>query len=150
MQPTLICSHPWNSRSLTRRQVPGAAPPPGKACGERVAGEQLRESLCTWPGPNATSTNGKRSNTSSFSDCAQQPPTPTIRSGRSRFRRLASPRCETTKWLSRGLADRARVEQDQVGLAALGRLLVAERLVEASPSCARQLCSFIWQPNVTW
>ena len=25
-------------------------------------------SLCTWPGPNATSTNGKRSNTSSFTD----------------------------------------------------------------------------------
>ena len=36
-----------------------------------------------WPGPKATSTKGKRSKTSSLTDCAQQPPTPTIRSGSS-------------------------------------------------------------------
>jgi hypothetical protein len=38
--------------------------------------------LWTWPGPNATSTNGNCANTWSLTDCAQHPPTPMTRSGR--------------------------------------------------------------------
>ena len=87
-------------------------------------------SLWTWPGPKATSTKGKRSKTSSLTDWAQQPPTPTIRSGCSRLRRFASPRCASEAAVGR-LADRAGVEEDQVGLGALRRLAVAERLEHA-------------------
>ena len=54
-------------------------------------------SLWTWPGPNATSTNGNSANTSSLTDCAQQPPTPIDASGSSGFIRFASPRCATKR-----------------------------------------------------
>ena len=84
-------------------------------------------SLCTWPGPNATSTNGKRANTSSLTDCAQQPPTPTITLGTLGLQPLGL--AEVGDEPAVGLlADRAGVEQDQVGLVARRRLGVPERL----------------------
>ena len=63
-------------------------------------------SLCTCPGPKATSTNGNRWNTSSLTDCAQQPPTPTMASGRSRLIRFASPR-----WATKRSSAFSRIEQ---------------------------------------
>ena len=87
-------------------------------------------SLWTWPGPNATSTNGKRSNTSSLTDCAQQPPTPTSLCGRFALQPLGLSEVCDEAAVGR-LPDRARVEQDQVRLPALRRLAVAERLEHA-------------------
>jgi hypothetical protein len=69
-----------------------------------------------WPGPNATSTNGNWRNTSSFTDCAQQPPTPITFVGSSDFSRLASPR-----WPTKRLSADSRIEQ------------VLKRITSASP-----------------
>ena len=68
----------------------------------------VRNSASRWicPGPNATSTNGNRWKTSSLTDCAQQPPTPTTRSGSSDFSRFASPR-----WAMKRLSADSRIEQ---------------------------------------
>ena len=92
-------------------------------------------SLWIWPGPKATSTNGKRSKTSSLTDCAQQPPTPDHPLGSSDFSRLASPR-----WAMNRLSADSRIEQVlnriRSASARASRLLVA-RATRACPSCAR-------------
>ena len=93
LHPTLICSQPWNGRARRAGRWPVNPSNSKYPCALSESLVRNSASLCTCPGPNATSTNGKRSNTSSLTDCAQQPPTPTTRSGCSLFRRLASPRC---------------------------------------------------------
>ena len=106
LHPCEICSHPWNSRSLRLGRCPEKSSNSKYPCA--VSESELRNSASLWicPGPNATSTKGNRSNTSSFTDCAQQPPTPTIRSGTSDFNRFASPR-----WAMNRLSADSRIEQ---------------------------------------
>ena len=130
LQPTQICTHAWNSRARLPGRWPVKPSNSKKPCAVSESLVRNSASLCTWPGPNATSTNGKRANTSSLTDCAQQPPTPTTTSGRSRLTplRLAEVRDEPVVGL---LADRAGVEEDQVGVGARRRLGVAERLEHA-------------------
>ena len=116
------------------------------ALGRQVAGEalELEEALggdaSRWSGtrracgPGRARTPRRRTGTGgtrwSFTDCAQQPPTPITRSGSRRLsaRRLAQVGDEALVGL---LADRAGVEQDQVGVLARRRLRVAERLEHA-------------------
>ena len=92
-------------------------------------------SLWTWPGPKATSTNGNCAKTCSLTDCAQQPPTPTTTSGRSRLSRLASSEVGDEALVGL-LADRAGVEEDQVGVVARSAP-PRSRATRACPSCAR-------------
>ena len=102
-------------------------------------------SLCTCPGPKATSTNGNSSNTCSFIDCDQQPPTPITRSGSSDFSRLASPRWPTSR-----VSAFSRIEH------VLNRIRSAPSRAGASaypsdssiPFMRSESCSFIWHPKV--
>ncbi len=106
MQPTLICTQPWKSRARLAGRCP--VKPSNSKKPWAVSESEVRNSasLCTWPGPKATSTNGKRANTSSLTDCAQHPPTPITVPGCSRLRRLASPR-----WATNLLSAASRIEQ---------------------------------------
>src|SRR6478752_5030231 len=100
------------------------------------------------PGPKATSTNGKRSKTSSFTDCAQQPPTPTTRSGSSDFSRLASPR-----WATNRLSADSRIEQvlNRIRSASARPCASSYPSDSSMPFMRSESCSFIWHPNVvTW
>ena len=106
LQPTEICTQAWNSRSRFIGRWPVNPSNSKKPCAVRLSLVRNSASLCTWPGPNATSTNGNISNTWSFSDCDQQPPIPITRSGSSPLRRLASPRCPTSR-----LSAFSRIEQ---------------------------------------
>src|SRR5829696_7785194 len=102
-------------------------------------------SLCTCPGPKATSTNWNISKTCSFSDCDQQPPMPTTRSGSSALRRFASPRCPASR-----LSAFSRIEH------VLNRIRSAPARSPASlypsdssiPFIRSESCSFIWHPKV--
>ena len=89
LQPTLICTQPWNSRARLAGRCP--VKPSNSKYPWALSESLVRNSasLCTWPGPNATSTNGKRANTSSLTDCAQQPPTPITVPGRRALTPLA-------------------------------------------------------------
>ena len=113
------CSRSRRSCSPARSAArPGTRAPAAPAGGRRsprtrsspgrVSESEVRNSArrWIWPGPKATSTNGKRSKTSSLTDCAQQPPTPTTRSGSSPLSRLASPR-----WAMKRLSADSRIEQ---------------------------------------
>ena len=92
LQPAEICTHPWTGRSRRAGRCPVKPSNSKKPCAVIESLVRNSASLWTWPGPKATSTNGNCAKTSSFTDCAQQPPTPTMRSGSSRFSRFASPR----------------------------------------------------------
>ena len=83
-------------------------------CGQRVTGEELGQ-LVDLPGPNATSTNGNRANTSSLTDCAQHPPTPDDPVGMLALEPLGLAEMGDEAVVG-VLADRAGVEQDQVGM----------------------------------
>ena len=105
-------------------------------------------SLCTWPGPNATSTNGNWRKTCSLTDCAQQPPTPITRSGSRRLSTLAS-----WRWATKRSSAFSRIEQ------VLNRIRSASARSGTSwypsdssmPFIRSESCSFIWHPNVvTW
>ena len=124
--------HPALERALAlHRQVAGEALELEVALrrrGRRTAG--TRRACRSGPGPNATSTNGNCSKTCSFSDCDQQPPTPTTRRRVLGLQALGLAEVADQPVVGR-LADRAGVEQDQVGAVALGGLLVAERLEHA-------------------
>ena len=106
LQPWAICSQPWNSRS--RRVGRWPAKSSNSKYPWAVSESEFRNSasLWIWPGPKATSTKGKRSKTSSLTDWAQQPPTPTVRPGSSLFSRFASPR-----WAMKRLSADSRIEQ---------------------------------------
>ncbi len=92
LQPTEICTQAWCSRSRFIGRWPVKPSNSKKPCALRLSLVRNSASLCTWPGPKATSTNGNISNTRSFIDCDQQPPIPITRPGCSAFSRLASPR----------------------------------------------------------
>ena len=106
MQPTEICTQAWNSRSRFIGRWPEKLSNSKKPCAVMLSLVRNSASLGIWPGPNATSTKGNCSNTSSFTDCAQQPPTPTTLAGSSDFSRLASPR-----WPRKRLSAVSRIEQ---------------------------------------
>ena len=101
-----------------------------KPCALRLSLVRNSASLCTWPGPKATSTNGNISNTRSFIDCDQQPPIPTTRLRVLGLQPLGLAEVPDQPVVGL-LADRAGVEEDQVGVVARGRLAVAERLEHA-------------------
>ncbi len=98
-----------------------------------------------WPGPNATSTNGKRSNTSSFTDCAQQPPTPTTLSGFSLFSRFAWPRLPMKR-----LSADSRIEQvlNRIRSASSRSATSSYPSDSSMPFMRSESCSFIWHPKV--
>ena len=106
MQPTEIWTHAWNSRSRFIGRWPVKPSNSKKPCAVMLSLVRNSASLCTCPGPNATSTNGNISKTCSFSDCDQHPPIPITRCGSSAFSRLASPR-----WPVRRLSAFSRIEQ---------------------------------------
>ena len=81
LQPTEICTQAWNSRARLAGRWPVKPSNSKKPWAVSESDVRNSASLCTWPGPKATSTNGNWRNTSSLTDCAQQPPTPMIRSG---------------------------------------------------------------------
>src|SRR3954468_16683135 len=148
LQPTEICTQAWNSRARLPGRWPVKPSNSKKPCAVSESLVRNSASLWTWPGPNATSTNGKRSKTSSLTDWAQQPPTPTTTSGRSRLTRLASPR-----WATKRSSAFSRIEQ------VLKRMRSASARVDDSaypsdssmPFMRSESCSFIWQPKVvTW
>ena len=87
-------------------------------------------SLCTWPGPNATSTNGNWRKTCSLTDCAQQPPTPITRSGSSRLSFLASCRWETNRSSAFSRIEQV-LKRIRSASARSGDLAVADRLEHA-------------------
>ncbi len=97
LQPTEICTQAWTSRARLLGRSP--AKPSNSKKPWAVSESLVRNSasLCTWPGPNATSTNGNWPKTSSFTDCAQQPPTPMSTPGRCFLTALAWPRCATNR-----------------------------------------------------
>ena len=101
-----------------------------------------------FPGPNARSTKGNWSKSSSFIDSDQQPPTTITLSGSRRLAARASIRCAT-----RRSSAFSRIVQ------VLKTRKSASSAEPASPSpsdSSRPLmrsesCTFIWQPNVvTW
>ena len=93
LQPTEICTQAWWGRSRLAGRLPLKAPSklnaPTASMRSRATSSPSRD---TSPGPKAMSTKGKSRKTASFWLWAQQPPTATIASGRSRFTRFASPR----------------------------------------------------------
>ena len=130
-----ICTQPWNVARALGRQVPGEALELEEALrGERVAGQELGE-LVDLAGPERDVDERElRGTPASLTDCAQQPPTPMTRSGSSRLSslRLAQVGDEAVVGL---LADRAGVEEDQVGVAR-ARAPRCSRATRACPSCA--------------
>ena len=129
MQPTLICSHPWKrAPRVWKWQLAAEALEleiPLRA--ERITRQEVREPVdlarARWRRRRAENS----SRPSSLIDCAQQPPTPTMRAGSSRLSRRASPR-----WESRRLSAASRIEQVlkriRSAIGACRRLGVAERL----------------------
>src|SRR3954464_4243663 len=106
LHPCEICTQAWNSRALFIGRWPETSSNSKYPCA--LSESEVRNSARRWicPGPKATSTNGKRSKTSSLTDCAQQPPTPTIRSGSSDLSSFASPR-----WATKRVSADSRIEQ---------------------------------------
>ncbi len=106
LQPTEICIQAWNSRVRLLGRWPVKPSNSKKPCAVSESDVRNSASLCTWPGPKATSTNGNWRNTWSFTDCAQQPPTPTTRSGS---------RCLSTRaswrWATKRSSAFSRIEQ---------------------------------------
>jgi hypothetical protein len=140
LQPWEICSHPWNSRSRRVGRWPEKSS--NSKYPWALSESELRNSASLWicPGPKATSTKGKRWKTSSLTDCAQQPPTPTTRSGSSPFSRLASPR-----WAMKRLSADSRIEQVLKRITSASSRLAASRYPsEASiPRIRSESCTFI-------
>src|SRR3954454_15997441 len=145
LQPAEVCTQPWNGRSRLAGRWPVKPSNSKKPWAVMLSLVRNSASLCTCPGPNATSTNGNISNTWSFRDCDQQPPIPITRSGSSVFSRLASPR-----WPTRRLSAFSRIEQ------VLKRIRSAPARSPASlypsdssmPFMRSESCSFIWHPKV--
>ena len=106
MQPTEICTQAWNSRLRLPGRWPVKPSNSKKPCAVSESDVRNSASLWTWPGPKATSTNGKRAKTSSLTDCAQQPPTPMIRCGSRVLRPLA-----WWRWAMKRLSAFSRIEQ---------------------------------------
>ena len=97
LQPAEICTQAWTSRARLPGRWPVKPSNSKKPCAVSESLVRNSASLCTWPGPKATSTNGNWRKTWSLTDCAQQPPTPITRSGSRRLSARASYRCETKR-----------------------------------------------------
>ena len=106
LQPAEICTQPWKSRARLAGRWPVKPSNSKKPWAVRLSLVRNSASLCTWPGPKATSTNGNWRNTCSLTDCAQQPPTPMIRSGSRRLSALAS-----CRWATKRSSAFSRIEQ---------------------------------------
>ena len=106
LQPIEIWTQAWNSRARFIGRWPVKPSNSKKPCAVMLSLVRNSASLCTWPGPNATSTNGNSSKTRSFIDCDQQPPIPITRSGSPALIRFASPRWPTSR-----LSAFSRIEQ---------------------------------------
>ena len=130
MQPTEIWTQPWKSRSRFIGRWPVKPSNSKYPWAVRLSLVRNSASLCTWPGPKATSTNGNCSKTFSFIDCDQQPPTPTTRVGVLALEPLGLAEVADQPVVGL-LADRAGVEEDQVGVGRAPGLAVAERLEHA-------------------
>src|SRR4051812_21856040 len=148
LQPAEICTQAWTSRA----RLPGRWPvKPSNSKKPWAVSESLVKnsaSLWTWPGPNATSTNGNWANTRSFIDCAQQPPTPMTRSGSSRLSLRASYRCATKR-----SSAFSRIEQvlNRIRSASARWGTSAYPSDSSMPFMRSESCSFIWHPKVvTW
>ena len=106
LQPTEICIHAWNSRARLGGRWPVKPSNSKKPWAVSESLVRNSASLWTWPGPNATSTNGNWRKTSSLTDCAQQPPTPITRSGSRFLSTLAS-----WRWATNRSSAFSRIEQ---------------------------------------
>ena len=106
LQPTEICIQAWTSRARFGGRWP--VKPSNSKKPWAVSESEVRNSasLCTWPGPKATSTNGNWRKTCSLTDCAQQPPTPITRPGSRRLSALAS-----CRWATKRSSAFSRIEQ---------------------------------------
>ena len=58
LQPALICTHAWTSRARLSGRWPVKPSNSKKPWAVSESDVRNSASLCTWPGPNATSTNG--------------------------------------------------------------------------------------------
>ena len=147
LQPAEICTHAWTGRA-PRRQVPGEALELEEALrGDRVAREELGELV------DLTGSEGDVHERELREDLVLHRLGPAAADADDALGilalqplRLAEVGSELVVGL---LADRAGVEEDEIGLAAGGRLAVAQRLEH--PLHALRVVLFIWQPNVvTW
>src|SRR3954453_16782653 len=148
LQPAEICTQPWNSRVRLAGRWPVNPSNSKKPWAVRLSLVRNSASLWTWPGPNATSTNGNCANTRSFIDCAQQPPTPITRSGFLRLSTRASYRCATKR-----SSAFSRIEQvlKRIRSASWRSATSAYPSDSSMPFMCSESCSFIWHPNVvTW
>ena len=135
MQPWEICSQPWNSRSRLRRQVPGEVLELEVALrAQRVGGEELGQAV-DLPGPE-----GDVDEREALEDLVLDRLRPAAADADDPLGvlglqplRLAEVGDEAV--VGR-LADRAGVEEDQVGLGALVGL-ARSRATRASPASAR-------------
>ena len=135
LQPTLICSQPWNGARAPGRQVPGEPleleVPLG---GERVAGQELGQAV-DLPGAEGD-VDEREAREHLLLDRLR----PAAADAHDPFGVLALEPLGLAEMGDEAavgrLADRARVEQDQVGLGALGRL-ACSRATRACPSSAR-------------
>ena len=106
LQPTEICIQAWTSRARFGGRWPVKPSNSKKPCAVSESDVRNSASLWTWPGPKATSTNGNWRKTSSFTDCAQQPPTPITRAGSRRLSAFAS-----WRWATKRSSAFSRIEQ---------------------------------------
>ena len=110
--------HPRLERPLPLGRQPARESPRTRRSPARSASSLTRNSASLWtcPGPRATSTNGNGRKISSLTDCAQHPPDRRRRApGRAAFEALGLAQMRQEATVGR-LTDRARVEQDQIGL----------------------------------
>ena len=130
-----ICTQAWKSRARFAGRWPVKPSNSKKPWAVSESLVRNSASLCTCPGPNATSTNG---------NCAEHLLLDRLRPAAAdaddalrvaplERRRLVQVRDEALVGL---LADRAGVEEDQVGVGARRRL-ARSRATRACPSCAR-------------
>jgi hypothetical protein len=149
LQPVEICIQAWKLRSRFSGSSPenvsnvekwplGTAPPAWMKSPRRWM----------FPGPNARSTNGNWSKSSSFIDSDQHPPTTITFSGSRRFAARASMRCAT----SRSSAFSRMVQVLKTRKSASSAVPASPRPSDSSsPLIRSESCTFIWQPNVvTW
>ena len=135
LQPTEICTHAWTSRRALGGQVAGEALELEEALGgERVAGEELGELV------DLAGAEGDVDERELLEDLVLDRLRPAAADADDALRSAALERLGLVQVGDEALvgllADRAGVEQDQVGVVALGRL-ARSRATRACPSCAR-------------
>ena len=149
MQPVEICSQAWWGRSRLSGSSPaklsnvekwprGISPPASMKSPRRWM----------FPGPKARSTNGNCSNSSSFIDSDQHPPTTITLSGSRCFAARASIRCAIRR--SSAFSRIVQVLKTRKSASA-GSAASPSPTDSRRPLIRSESCTFIWQPNVvTW